>query len=102
MKVTDSGFSERIATPSTPSRTQQTGDAAQRSTSSSTSGRGGSPDTLQLSNIASKLQQGSSIDSDRTARLSAIASAVKSNSFQVNAMQVSRAMVSEAVSGRAG
>jgi anti-sigma28 factor (negative regulator of flagellin synthesis) len=99
MKITDNGFSERIATPA--GRTQQTNESARNSSSGSASRTSGSSDTLQLSSIASKLQTNFS-DAGRSSRLSAIAQAVKSNSFQVDSMQISKAMVAEAASGRAG
>ena len=99
MKITDNGFSERIAT--TGARTQQTSDAARGSSAGSSSRiGGGASDTLQLSSIASKLSTGYS-DASRASRLNAIAQAVKSNSFQVDSMQISKAMVAEAVSGAA-
>jgi anti-sigma28 factor (negative regulator of flagellin synthesis) len=100
MKITDNGFSERIATPST--RTQQTGESGRTSSSASRTGVTGSSDNLQLSSIASRLQTSSGVDSGRASRLASIAQAVKSNTFQVDSAQISRAMVAEAVSGRAG
>ena len=99
MKITDNGFSERIATPG--ARTQQTAETGRGSSSNGLSrAAGGSSDTLQLSNIASQLSSGYS-DASRASRLSSIAQAVKSNSFQVDPMQISKAMVAEAVSGSA-
>lgn len=99
MNVSGSGFSERIATPNTG--TQSAGQVS-RGTSSQTASRSGSSDTLQLSSFAAKLQSSSSVDTSRASRVAAIAKAVQSNSFQVDPMQISRAMVSEAVGSKAG
>ena len=100
MKISDNGFSERISTPST--RTQST-EGSRGASSNSSTGRGGSTaDTLQLSSFASRLQSSSTVDSSRGARVAAIAKAVQSNSFQVNPLQISRAMVSEAVGSQTG
>lgn len=96
------GFSERIATTST--RTQSTteigrtgsGNYSKRTDSSFSS------DTLQLSNVAARIQSSTSSDTGRTTRLAAIAQAVQSNSYQVDPMRISKAMVSEAVGSKAG
>jgi anti-sigma28 factor (negative regulator of flagellin synthesis) len=100
MKISDNGFSERISTPST--RTQSSGEVSQGSSSSSAYRSGSSTDTLQLSSFASRLQNSSSVDSSRASRIAQITKAVQSNSFQVDPMQISRAMVSEAVGSKAG
>jgi anti-sigma28 factor (negative regulator of flagellin synthesis) len=100
MKISDNGFSERIATPTT--RPQSTVQSGSCSSSSSCSGSAGSSDNFQLSNIASRLQNAYSLDSSRASRVSQIAKAVSSNSFQIDPMQISKAMVSEAVATQAG
>ena len=98
MKITENGFSERLSTP--VSRTEQT--ATGSTSASATPNRSASSDSLQLSSIAARLQQSSGTDPSRSARLAAIANAVKSNSFKVDATQISKAMISEAAAGSAG
>jgi anti-sigma28 factor (negative regulator of flagellin synthesis) len=98
MKINDNAFSERIATPNT--RTQSTGQATSES-SSAVYGTSDSADQWQPSDLASRLQTTQPGDTTRAARLNQIAQAVKSNSFQVDSMQISKALVSEAVAGQA-
>jgi anti-sigma28 factor (negative regulator of flagellin synthesis) len=98
MKISEQGFTERI--PSQTSRTGSVGDAAQGSFSK-VSGRQASSDSLQLSNLASRLQNTSSTDASRAGRLSQIAQAVNSNTFKIDPAQISKAMVSEAVQSKA-
>jgi flagellar biosynthesis anti-sigma factor FlgM len=100
MKITDNGFSERIATPAT--RTQQAAELGRNSSTNSSNRGGNSADTLQLSSLASRLQSGSSLDSGRSSRLSAISQAIHSGSFQADSMQISKGLVAEAVSSKAG
>lgn len=99
MKISEQGFTERI--PSQTNRASSAGDAAQ-SSFSRVSGRQASSDGVQLSNLASRLQNTSSVDSGRAARLSQIAKAVQSNTFSIDPTRISRAMVSEAVQSKAG
>lgn len=99
MKINEQGFTERIA--SQANRTASVGDAAQN-VSSKISGRQASSDSLQLSTLASRLQNASSLDASRTGRLTQIAKAVGSNTFQIDPAQISRAMISEAVHSKAG
>ncbi|MBV9264977.1 MAG: hypothetical protein JO061_02295 [Acidobacteriaceae bacterium] len=95
MKITDQGFSERITTQT--GRTSEV-DTATGSSSSKAPSRSGASDNLQLSSLASRLQSGASVDADRSARLSQIAKAVNSKAFQINPMQISKGIVSEAIS----
>jgi flagellar biosynthesis anti-sigma factor FlgM len=100
MKIGDNGFSERITTPN--SRTQSANEASRGSSSSTSSSRSASSDSLQLSSFAAKLQQSTpTVDSNRASRIASITKAVQSNSFQVDPMQISRAMISEAVGSSA-
>jgi anti-sigma28 factor (negative regulator of flagellin synthesis) len=99
MKISEQGFTERIPSQTT-GRTSSIGDTAQ-GLSSKIAGRQTSSDTLQLSTLASRLQNASSADSGRAARLSQISKAVNSNTFQIDPAQISKAMVSEAVQSRA-
>ena len=99
MKISEQGFTERI--PSQPNRTTSVGDSAKVS-SSKVAGHQASSDTLQLSNLASRLQSASSSDAGRAARVSQIAKAVQSKTFQIDSAQISKAMVSEAVQMKAG
>jgi hypothetical protein len=93
MKITDQGFTERLS-PQTnrvdPASDSKSGSAAKTGSSSS-------PDSVQLSTLASRLQNTSTTDSARSSRLSQIAQAVRSNSFQINPAQISGALVSEAI-----
>lgn len=98
MKISEQGFTERI--PSQNTRTNSVSDAANGS-SSKVAGRQAASDTLQLSSLATRLQSASSSDSGRSARLSQIAKAVQSNTFQIDPTQISKAMVSEAVQSTA-
>ncbi|MDQ2840770.1 MAG: flagellar biosynthesis anti-sigma factor FlgM [Acidobacteriota bacterium] len=98
MKISEQGFTERL--PSQANRATSVGDSAQ-SPFSKISGRQTSSDNLQLSNLASRLQNASSTDAGRAGRLSQIAKAVKSNTFTIDPAQISRAMVSEAVQSNA-
>ena len=93
MKISEQGFTERI--PSQTSRTSGvSGDSSYGS--SSVGNRQSSPDNLQLSNLAALLQKSQSLVSNRSARVSEIASAVQSKTFQLNPAQISSALVSEA------
>jgi anti-sigma28 factor (negative regulator of flagellin synthesis) len=100
MKISDNGFSERITTPN--SRTQSANEVSRGSSSSTSSSRSASSDSLQLSSFAAKLQSTPTVDSSRASRIASITKAVQSNSFQVDPLQISRAMISEAVSSTAG
>jgi len=93
MKISDQGFTERI--PSQTSRTSGVNGVAGQG-SSSIAGVQGSPDKLQLSNLAAILAQSQSLDADRSGRLSQLTAAVKSNTFQFNPAQISSAIISEA------
>jgi anti-sigma28 factor (negative regulator of flagellin synthesis) len=99
MKISEQGFTERI--PSQANRATSVGDSA-NVLSSRVPGRQTSSDTLQLSSLASRLQSASSPDAGRAARLSQIAKAVQSKSFQIDPAQISKAMISEAVQMKAG
>jgi anti-sigma28 factor (negative regulator of flagellin synthesis) len=94
MKITDQGFSERITTQT--GRTNEAGGVTSGS-SSNASSRSGASDTLQLSSLAARLQTGTSVDTDRAARINQIAKAVSGKTFQINPMQIGKAMVSEAI-----
>ena len=96
MKINDQGFTERISSQASPT-TGIGGDSGRRS--SSTGSAQTSADNLQLSSLASILQTSRSLDSQRSGKLSEIASAVRSNTFQFNAAQISSALVSEAAQG---
>ena len=98
MKISEQGFTERI--PSQTNRATSVGDASE-SSFSRVSGRQTSSDSLQLSNLAARLQNSSSIDAGRAGRLSQIAKAVQSNTFAIDPTRISRAMVSEAVQSKA-
>ncbi|HEX4773207.1 MAG TPA: hypothetical protein VH351_20405 [Bryobacteraceae bacterium] len=94
MKINDQGFTERLSP-----QTSHSGPVGSSENAGSAKQTGGSSpsDILQLSNLASRLQNSSSSDSARSARLSQIAQAVKTNTLQVNAAQISGAIVSEAI-----
>jgi anti-sigma28 factor (negative regulator of flagellin synthesis) len=64
---------------------------------SNPSSRSGSSDRVQLSSLASRLQSTGSDDAARSARMSQIAKAVNSNAFRIDPMQISKAIVSEAI-----
>jgi flagellar biosynthesis anti-sigma factor FlgM len=97
MRISDQGFTERL-----PGQAQTDAVDSSKSRGSTAGSRGASgSDTLQLSNFAAQLQQASTSDTTRSARVSAIASAVKNNTFQIDPSRVSSAMVSEAIQGRA-
>ena len=93
MKISDQGFTERIS--SQTSRTSGVNGVSGQGSSSIT-GAQGTPDKLQLSNLAAILAQSGSLDADRSGRVSQLAAAVKSNTFQFNPAQVSSAIISEA------
>jgi anti-sigma28 factor (negative regulator of flagellin synthesis) len=94
MKINDQGFTERL--PAQTGRTNTVSDSAYGSYSAQ-AGKQTSSDSLQLSNLASRLQNTSSADASRAARLNQIASAVNSNAFRIDPAQISSAIVSEAV-----
>lgn len=93
MKINEQSFTERLSTPA--GRTGGVGGGSGDGSSSTGSGLSSS-DNLQLSKLASLLQNSQSFEAQRSARVSEIASAVKSNTFQFNAAQISSAMISEA------
>jgi hypothetical protein len=92
MKISEQGFSERIPTQASRTTAADSGSG----TSSIGPSRAGASDNLQLSSLASMLQN-ASMDTGRSARLNQIAKAVSSNTFQIDPMQISKAVVSEAV-----
>ena len=93
MKITDQGFTGRLSgNNGGASAVQNNG-----STPGNTSTRQSSSDNLQLSSLASLLQNASASDAGRSARVSQIASAVQNNSFRIDPAQISSAMVSEAL-----
>ena len=96
MKITDQGFTERL--PAQTGRTSGVSDSTS-GTYSSRAGRQSSSDNLQLSSLASILQNASSTDAARSARVGQIASAISNNSFRINPSQISSALVSEAIQG---
>lgn len=99
MKINDQGFTERLSP-----QTSQTGSVNGSTNSTSVKQTGlssASSDILQLSNLAARLQSSSGSDASRSERLSQIAQAVRTNTFQVNAAQVSGAIVSEAIQSAA-
>lgn len=98
MKITDQGFTERVA--SQAARTTSTTDTTQPGSSTSTA-RPASSDNLQLSNLAALLQGASKDDSSRSARVSQIAQAVQNNTFKVDPARVSSSIVSEAIQSSA-
>jgi flagellar biosynthesis anti-sigma factor FlgM len=93
MKINDQGFTERL--PASPHRAEEGKQSGTAPTS--LSGAGQSIDKLQLSSVASQLQSMAQTDSGRSARISQIAKAVQSNTYQVDAGKIGAAMVSEAV-----
>ena len=97
MKVSDQGFTERIS-----SQTTQTSSTSKSSSSSATQRSSqSSPDNLQLSNIASRLQGASSFDAGRAQRLSQISNAVSSSTYQIDPSKISGALISEALQSSA-
>lgn len=95
MRIGDQGFTERVGTSAPSGGTEGVRSSAQGTGSNTSSG---ASDTLQLSSLAAQLHSASSGDASRSARLTAIAAAVESGSFRVDAARVSSAMVSEAIS----
>jgi anti-sigma28 factor (negative regulator of flagellin synthesis) len=94
MKINDQGFTERL--PSQTSRSNSVSSSGYGSSSSSLSSRTNS-DNLQLSSLASRLQNTSAIDASRAERVSEIAKAVSSNTLRIDTARTSSAIVSEAV-----
>jgi len=99
MKISEQGFTERI--PSQTNRTTSVGGTGY-GPSSTVAGRQGSSDNLQLSSLASRLQNASSFDSSRAGRVAQIAKAISGNTFTIDPAQISKAMVAEAVQSKAG
>jgi anti-sigma28 factor (negative regulator of flagellin synthesis) len=97
MKISDQGFSERLPAQA---NTAAVDNAASRSGSTRAASTSTS-DMLQLSSLATQLQNASGADATRTTRVSSIAAAVKNNTFQVDPGRVSSAIVSEAIQGGA-
>ena len=95
MKISDQGFTERLPAQANTTAVENTA----ASPSARQSNTQPSSDTLQLSNLATQLQQASAGDSTRSARVSAIAAAVKTNSFQIDPARISSGIVSEAIAG---
>ncbi len=94
MKINEQGFTERL-----PSQTSRTTSVSSTSSVESTAGgaKSSSPDNLQLSTLAARLQNSSTSDAGRGARLAQISKAVSSNTFTINPAQISGALVSEAI-----
>ena len=93
MKINDQGFSERLpgaAKTASVDQTAVTGSNGRTNAQPST-------DTVQLSKLAAKLQKVSAGDSTRAARVSAIAAAVRNNTFEINPARISSAIVSEGI-----
>jgi anti-sigma28 factor (negative regulator of flagellin synthesis) len=101
MKISEQGFTERIPSQAQANRTTSVSDTA-KAPSSQVSGSRTSSDTLELSNLAARVQSPSSGDAGRAARLSQIAKAVQSNTYPIDPGRISKAMVSEAVRTKAG
>lgn len=101
MRINDQGFTERLSSPAGNRLEETNASGSDSSAAAKLSGQAGTTDKLQLSNVATQLQNLGTNDSDRTARLSQIAKAVNSNTYQVNAAKISQAMVSEAVQSAA-
>jgi anti-sigma28 factor (negative regulator of flagellin synthesis) len=96
MKISDQGFTERLS--SQASRAGSTNDAAQGNSVSSKQ-QSGSSDLLQLSSIASRLQNASSGDAaaSRASRVSQLSQIVNSGNFRIDPSKISSALISEAV-----
>jgi anti-sigma28 factor (negative regulator of flagellin synthesis) len=99
MKISEQGLTGPIS--SQANRTTPVSDTANAS-SSKASGHRTLSDTLQLSNLASRVQSTSSADAGHAARLSQIAKAVQSNTYPIDPARISKAMVSETVRTKAG
>jgi anti-sigma28 factor (negative regulator of flagellin synthesis) len=95
MKINDQGFTERLPGSQT-SRSHSVSNSGYGSSSSSVSSKTNS-DNLQLSSLASRLQDTSAMDASRAARVSEIAKAVSSNTLRIDTARISSAIVSEAV-----
>jgi anti-sigma28 factor (negative regulator of flagellin synthesis) len=100
MRINDQGFTERLSNSANRSDETKAAGGTSSSASSKLSG-GASSDHLQLSSIASQLQSLGDNGSDRAARVSQIAKAVNSNTYQVSAAKISQALVSEAIQSAA-
>jgi flagellar biosynthesis anti-sigma factor FlgM len=96
MKISDQGFSERLPGQAKTGAVEST---STQGTKSRPSSQSSSSDSLQLSNLAAQLQKASAGDSSRSARVNAIAAAVKNGTFQVDPSRISNAIVSEAIQG---
>jgi anti-sigma28 factor (negative regulator of flagellin synthesis) len=96
MKISEQGFTERIS--SQPSRANSVATSGYGS-SLGLGRQSSSSDSLQLSNLAAILQQASSPDTSRAARIGQISQAVQSGAFRFDPSQISNAIVSEAVQG---
>lgn len=95
MRINDNGFTERVATPSTPTSGVGSTNPGRSLTSGSASEAG---DNLELSGFAARLNSGSSVDaSNRADRVSQLAQAVNDKSFQIDSSRVSAALISESL-----
>jgi anti-sigma28 factor (negative regulator of flagellin synthesis) len=102
MKINDNGFTERVASPATQPapRSHEIDKAAGQATSTEgqTSATG---DNLQLSGFAARLNGGLAADtSNRASRVSVVADAVRSGTFQIDSSAVSRSIIAEGLQSK--
>jgi hypothetical protein len=96
MRVNDHGFTEQVATPATPAPAIAGGVADSRISAGAPAIATG--DDLQLSGFASRLRGGVSADAaSRADRVSQVANAVDTGTFQIDNASVSTSIVSEAL-----
>lgn len=99
MRISDNGFTERVATPTTPpAPPPETSKVAGTGSSKSDQTTTGTGDNLQLSGFASRLNSGLAADtSNRALIVSKVAAAVSAGTFQIDSAAVSRSIIREAL-----
>ena len=99
MRVNENGFTEKVATPSTPPAA--TGKVVNKPSTETAPVATGAGDNLQLSGFAARLNSGLEADtSTRAANVSNIANSINAGKFQIDTAAVSRSLVAEGLQSK--
>jgi len=99
MRVNENGFTEKVATPSTPSAA--TGKVVNKPGAETAPVATGAGDNLQLSGFTARLNSGLEADtSARAANVSNIAASLNAGKFRIDSAAVSRSIVTEGLQGK--
>jgi anti-sigma28 factor (negative regulator of flagellin synthesis) len=99
MRINENGFTEKVATPSTPP--PAAGKVVSTTSTETSPVTTGSGDNLQLSGFAARLNSGLETDTaTRAANVSRIAASVNAGAFQIDTAAVSSSIVTEGLQSR--